>query len=219
MKFRSSVEELYYNDNFFEAIDRYIVSLHLIGKRLSIDYKEEEKRDIEQTQKLLRRFRLISHPVKSIEGRYGYCCKHCGKLLPQGKSECFCQYCGSYNTTVQFPPSVKFLQYMGRIAVEGVLAEASISASNPAPFLTGLDLIETVTRDRRRYFEKIVKIRVKTNEPDQYSYCCGACDFKINSDKEKIFGLNFCPNCGIPFRRTRRITQQENGEETTVFTS
>lgn len=108
---------------------------------------------------------------------------------------------------------------MERTTAEEILAEASIGAINPAPFLMGLDLIETVTRDRRRYFEKIVKIRVKTNEPDQYSYRCGACDFKINSDKEKIFGLNFCPNCGIPFRRTRRITQQEGGEETTVFTS
>jgi hypothetical protein len=130
-------EEVYYNDTLFEAIDRNIISLHLIGEKLSSGYKEEEKRDIEQTQKLLRRFRLISHPVKPIEGRYGYCCKHCGKSLPQGKSQCFCQYCGSYNTTVQSPPSVKFLQYMGRIAVEGVLADASISASNPAPFFNG----------------------------------------------------------------------------------
>ena len=97
------------------------------------------------------------------------------------------------------------------------MTEATISANNPAPFLTGLNLIETITTDKRRYFEKIVKIRVKANEPTQYSYRCGACDFKINSDKEKIIEPSFCPNCGIPFRRTRHITQQEDGKKTTTF--
>lgn len=208
MKFRSSVEELCYNDNFFEAIDGHMINLHLVGEKLGGGYKEEEKRDIEQVQKQLRDFRIISYPAKQDEGR----CGHCGKPLHQGKLQYFCQSCGSYNTAVQPPSGLKFLQYMERIAVEEVLAEASISASNPTPFLAGLNLIETITSDNKRYFEKI---RVKTNEPNQFSYRCGACGFKINSDKEEVAGLNFCPNCGIPFRRTRYITQQEDGSETT----
>lgn len=213
MKFRSSVEELCYNDNFFEAIDGHMINSHLVGEKLSGGYTAEEKRDIEQVQKQLRSFRIISCPVKQKEG----CCGYCGKPLFQGKLQYFCQGCGSYNTTVQPIPPLKFLQYMKRIDVEGVLAEASISASNPTPFLAGLNLIETITPDNKKYFEKIVKVRVKTNAPNQYSYRCGACGFKINSDKEEVAGLNFCPNCGIPFRRTRYITQQEDGSETTTF--
>ena len=214
MKFRSSVEELCYNDNFFEAIDGHMINLHLVGEKLGGGYKEEEKRDIEQVQKQLRDFRIISYPAKQDEGR----CGHCGKPLHQGKLQYFCQSCGSYNTAVQPPSGLKFLQYMERMTVEGVLAEVSISASNPAPFLAGLNLIETITPDNKKYFEKIVKVRVKTNAPNQYSYRCGACGFKINSDTEKIVEPIFCPNCGIPFRRTRRIIQQEDGRETTIFT-
>lgn len=206
-------ERLYYDDKFFEAIDGNIIGLHLAAEKLGGGYKEEEKRDIEQVQKQLRDSRIISYPAKQDEGR----CGHCGKPLHQGKLQYFCQSCGSYNTTVQPPSGLKFLQYMERIAVEEILAEASISASNPTPFLRGLNLIETVITGTKRYFEKIVKVRVKTNAPNQYSYRCGACGFKINSDKEKIVGLNFCPNCGIPFRRTRHITQQEDGSETTTF--
>lgn len=215
MKFRFSVEELYYNDNFFEAIDGHMINLHLVGEKLGGGYKEEEKQDIEQIQERLRESRIISYPVKQNKGR----CGHCGKPLHQGKlCNIFCQSCGSYNTAVQPPSGLKFLQYMERMTVEEILAEASISASNPAPFLAGLNLIETITSDRKSYFEKIVKIRVKTNEPNQHSYHCGACGFKINSDTEKIVEPIFCPNCGIPFRRTRRITQQEDGGETTIFT-
>ena len=207
-------ERLYYDDKFFEAIDGNMINLHLVVEKLSGSYKEEEKRDIEQVQKQLRDSRIISYPAKQDEGR----CGHCGKPLFQGELQYFCQSCGSYNITVPPPYNLKFLQYMERIAVEGILAEASISASNPASFLAGLNLIEKATADRRRYFEKIVKIRVKANEPNQYSYCCGACGFKINFSKEKIIEPNFCPKCGIPFRRTRRITQQEDGGETTIFT-
>lgn len=207
------VESLYYDDKNFEAIDGDMVLVHLAGEKFGGGYKAEEKRDIEQVQKQIRSFRIISCPVKQKEGRCGYC----GKLLHRGKLQYFCQSCGSYNTTAQPPAGLKFLQYMKRIAVEGVLTEAAISASNPTPFLAGLDLMETITPDNKKYFEKIVKIRVKTNEPNQYSYRCGACGFKINSDNEKMVGLNFCPNCGIPFRRTRRITQQEDGSETTTF--
>lgn len=206
-------ERLYYDDKFFEAIDGNMVSVCLIGEKLGGSYKKEEKEDIAQVQKQLRDFRIISYPAKQDKGR----CGHCGRLLFQGKLQNYCQGCGSYNTTVQSPSGLKFLKYMERTAVEGVLAEASISTSNPAPFLAGLDLIETITPDNKRYFEKIVKVRVKTNEPNQYSYRCGACGFKIDSDNEKMVGLNFCPNCGIPFRRTRCITQQEDGSETTTF--
>ena len=163
-------EKLSYDDKFFEAIDGHMINLHLVGEKRGGGYKTEERRDIEQVQKQLRSFRIISCPVKQKEGRCGYC----GKPLFQGKLQYFCQGCGSYNTTVQPPPGLKFLQYMERIAVEGILAEASISASNPAPFLAGLNLIETITPDGKSYFEKIVKIRVKTNEPNQYSYRCGA---------------------------------------------
>lgn len=203
-------EKIYYDDKFFEAIDGNIIGLHLAAEKLGGGYKEEEKRDIEQVQKQLRDSRIISYPAKQDEGR----CGCCGKPLFQGELQYFCQGCGSYNITVPPPYNLKFLQYMERIAVEGVLAEASISASNPTPFLAGLNLIETITSDNKRYFEKI---RVKTNEPNQFSYRCGACGFKINSDKEEVAGLNFCPNCGIPFRRTRYITQQEDGSETTTF--
>lgn len=201
------VESLYYDDKNFEAIDGGMVLVHLAGEKFGGGYKEEEKQDIEQIQERLRESRIISYPVKQNKGR----CGHCGKPLHQGKLQYFCQSCGSYNTTGPPPYNLKFLQYMERTIVEEILAEASIGAINPAPFLRGLDLIET---DRGRYFEKI---RVKTNEPNQFSYRCGACGFKINSDKEEVAGLNFCPNCGIPFRRTRYITQQEDGSETTTF--
>lgn len=174
-------EKLYYDDKFFEAIDGNMISLHLVREKLGGGYKEEEKQDIEQIQERLRESRIISYPVKQNKGR----CGHCGKPLHQGKLQYFCQSCGSYNTAVQPPSGLKFLQYMERIAVEGVLAEASISASNPTPFLAGLNLIETITPDNKRYFEKI---RVKTNEPNQFSYRCGACGFKINSDKEEVAG-------------------------------
>lgn len=204
------VESLYYDDKNFEAIDGDIIGLHLAAEKLGGGYKEEEKRDIEQVQKQLRDSRIISYPAKQDEGR----CGHCGKPLFQGELQYFCQGCGSYNITAQPPFKLQLLKYMERTTAEEILAEASIGAINPAPFLRGLDLIETISTDRR-YFEKIVKIRVKTNEPYQYS--CGACGFKINSDKEEIVEPTFCPNCGIPFRRTRCIIQQEDGKETTTF--
>lgn len=206
-------ERLYYDDKFFEAIDRNMIMIHLVGEKLGGGYKEEEKQYIEQIQKQFRDSRIISYPVKQNEGRCGYC----GKLLHQGKLQYFCPYCGSYNTIEQPFFKLQFLRYMECTTAEEILAEASIGAINPAPFLRGLDLIETINTGTKRYFEKIVKVRVKTNESNQHSYRCGACGFKINSDKEKIVGLNFCPNCGIPFRRTRHITQQEDGSETTTF--
>lgn len=85
MKSRFSVEELYYNDKFFEAIDGHMINLHLVVEKLSGGYKEEEKRDIEQVQKQLRDSRIISYPVKQDEGR----CGHCGKPLFQGKLQYF----------------------------------------------------------------------------------------------------------------------------------
>ena len=207
------VESLYYDDKNFEAIDGDMVLVHLAGEKFGGGYKAEEKQYIEQIQKQLRGSRIISYQFKQNKER----CGHCNKLLHRGDLQHFCQNCGSYNTITQPPFKLEFLRYMERTVAEEILAEASISASNPAPFLAGLDLIETITSDNKKYFEKIVKIRVKTNEPNQYSYRCGACGFKINSDNEKMVGLNFCPNCGIPFRRTRRITQQEDGSETTTF--
>ena len=204
-------ERLYYDDKFFEAIDRNMIMIHLVGEKLGGGYKEEEKQYIEQIQQQFRDSRIISYPVKQNEGRCGYC----GKLLHQGKLQYFCPHCGSYNTIEQPFFKLQFLRYMERTTAEEILAEASIGAINPAPFLRGLDLIETINTDIRRYFEKIVRIRVKTNEPYQYS--CGACGFKINSDKEEIVEPTFCPNCGIPFRRTRCIIQQEDGKETTTF--
>lgn len=202
------VESLYYDDKNFEAIDGDMVLVHLAGEKFCGGYKAEEKQYIEQIQKQLRGSRIISYQFKQNKER----CGHCNKLLHRGDLQHFCQNCGSYNTITQPPFKLEFLRYMERTVAEEILAEASISASNPAPFLRGLDLIET---DRGRYFEKIVRIRVKTNEPYQYS--CGACGFKINSDKEEIVEPTFCPNCGIPFRRTRYIIQQEDGKETTTF--
>lgn len=204
-------EKLYYDDKNFEAIDGDMVWVLLAGEKLGGGYKAEEKQYIEQIQKQLRDSRIISYPFKQNKER----CGHCNKLLHRGDLQYFCPNCGSYNTIAQPPFKLQLIKYMERTTAEEILAEASIGAINPAPFLRGLDLIETISTDRRRYFEKIVRIRVKTNEPYQYS--CGACGFKINSDKEEIVEPTFCPNCGIPFRRTRCIVQQEDGKETTTF--
>lgn len=126
-------EKIYYDDKFFEAINGNIIGLHLAAEKLGGGYKEEEKRDIEQVQKQLRDSRIISYPAKQDEGR----CGRCGKPLFQGELQYFCQGCGSYNITVPPPYNLKFLQYMERMTVEEILAEASISASNPAPFFSG----------------------------------------------------------------------------------
>lgn len=205
------VESLYYDDKNFEAIDGDMVLVHLAGEKFGGGYKAEEKQYIEQIQKQLRGSRIISYQFKQNKER----CGCCNKLLHRGDLQYFCPNCGSYNTIAQPPFKLQLLKYMERTTAEEILAEASISASNPTPFLASLNLIETITPDNKKYFEKIEKIRIKTNEPKQYS--CGACGFKINSDKEEIVEPTFCPNCGIPFRRTRCIIQQEDGKETTTF--
>lgn len=206
-------EELYYNDNFFEAVDLNKIIFCLIEEKQTNSYNEEEISDINQVITQLKECRIISYPFKQKSGR----CGSCERLLRSDRPTCHCQNCGSYNTTVQPSKIVKYLQYMERLKAEEILADASINISNPIPFLKCLEVIEKEANFQKRFFEVFIKIRIKANVPNEWSYRCGACNFKINYDKEVIREPKFCPYCGIPFRRVRYTKQWEDGSETTEF--
>lgn len=61
-------EELYYNDNFFEAVDLNKIIFCLIEEKQTNSYNEEEISDINQVITQLKECRIISYPFKQNQG-------------------------------------------------------------------------------------------------------------------------------------------------------
>lgn len=72
--------------------------------------------------------------------------------------------------------------------------------------------------EEKQYIEQIQKqlrggSRIISYHFKQDKERCGCCNKLLHRGDLQYF----CPNCGIPFRRTRCIIQQEDGKETTTF--
>lgn len=187
-------EELYYNDKLFEVIDIQPVLLGLTAEKLCSNNQIDEM-FMGQVLKKLKDIRLISYQVD----RHQECCGHCGEPLHSSGLN-YCSKCGSYNTTMSHN-QLKYIKYVERSAAEEILADAAVNASNPTPFIMSLNLIEKITIEKS-FFELDIT-STKEGEPGRYSYKCGACGFEIDRKNSLVtsLNLNFCPKCGIPFRR------------------
>lgn len=200
----------FYRDNLFEVVNVLPIDCSLI---MGIFNEQDEwgKENIRRIRKEIKESRLLSYCF----AKHQYHCGNCGGQLHKNESYHFCPHCGSYNSDL--PSSdLKYIEYINISDLETILANAAIKMENPQAFIRCLEVIENETNSKKRYFELNKTILIEGNKTPLHSYRCGACDEKLYDNELIGKVLKFCPKCGIPFRRTRLI-RQENGEETTTF--
>lgn len=203
------MEDPCYNDSSFEVVVSRAITARLLSAMVT-EINSEERTAIYSVKK-----RILNNSFKNPYARIkDGCCGHCGKPFNR-KQGVYCMYCGSFNTNTGFRAE-HISSFALRTDIEPILTDAVITANDPELFLECLDMIEK-PEDEKKYAELSEKILVKRDEPNFFYYRCGACGCKIHSGREMPEGPRFCPRCGIPFKRVRYTTIEENGFEQTIF--